>query len=57
MTTFLFAMAVVAVSMTALAIGYILRGKMMRGGCGAGRPQAEEPCDDCTCERSRDGKN
>lgn len=48
---FLMTVVIVALAMAGLSIGYILRGKMMQGGCGTGQHHAaSDGCGGCACE-------
>ncbi|MCP4639903.1 MAG: hypothetical protein GY851_05705 [bacterium] len=49
MPTLLLTVAIVALAMTGLSIGYIVRGKSMRGGCGTGHGDDSAPGDASPC--------
>ena len=59
MATLVLTVSLVALAMVGLAIGYLLRGRPLSGGCGSRRhPDASpsgDPCPACTC--GRDGRD
>ena len=59
MATLVLTLVLVALAMVGLAIGYLLRGRPLSGGCGSRRHSAvsssPDPCPACTCER--DGRD